>query len=77
MIKVFPVDPDRLIKCLKKLGFREVRQKGSHKIFKNVHGKLIVVPYHRGEKIGRGLVSKIIKMLDLSVEDFYDLIRDP
>lgn len=76
-IRIIPLDPDKVIRCLKKLGYWEARQKGSHKIFKNVYGKIIVIPYHKGEKLRRGLISKIIKQLGVSVEEFYELIRDP
>ena len=42
-----------------------------------MYGKIIVIPYHKGEKLRRGLISKIIKQLGVSVEEFYELIRDP
>jgi len=31
--KLNPIAPDKLIKILKKQGFEEIRQKGSHKFF--------------------------------------------
>lgn len=76
-IRIIPINPDKLIRCLRKLGFREVRQKGSHKIFKDEGGRMIVVPYHKGEELGRGYLRKVIKQLDISVEEFYALVKDP
>ena len=39
MGKVPPLKPDEVIAVLKKLGFSEVRQRGSHKQFRNSTGK--------------------------------------
>jgi len=54
----------QLIKLLKKEGWRQVRRKGSHRIF--THDKikepcLIVVPDHGSKDLGKGLVNKILK----------------
>ena len=56
-----PLPADKVIKVLVRLGFKPVRQRGSHVILKREDGKVIVVPVHGGEEIGRGLLSKIIK----------------
>jgi len=50
-----------LAKILKKLGFEIIRQEGSHMFFRHSDGRTTVVPNHPGEKIGRGLLVKIIK----------------
>lgn len=36
----------KLCKIITKLGFKEIRQKGSHKIFSHSDGRLIVIPIH-------------------------------
>lgn len=59
-----------LCKILKKLGFEEVRQKGSHKYFKHLDGRATVVPMHSNRDIGRGLLRKILNELELSREEF-------
>ena len=53
MKKLNPIAPDKLIKILKKQGFKEIRQKGAHKFFRDSEGRTTVIPYHKGEKIGR------------------------
>jgi len=73
--KLNPIAPDKLIKFLKKQGFKEIRQKGSHKFFRDSEGRTTVVPYHKGEKIGRGLLLKILKDIDLTRDEFLDLIK--
>jgi len=72
--KLRPISPEKLIKILKKLGFEEIRQKGSHKFFRNPEGKTTVIPFHKGENISKGLLLKILKDIDISREDFYNLM---
>lgn len=64
---------DEVSKKLIKLGYYPVRQKGSHVIFKRKDGKIIVLPKHPGEKIGKGLLRKIISELKLSPKEFINL----
>jgi predicted RNA binding protein YcfA (HicA-like mRNA interferase family) len=59
-----------------RLGFKPVRQRGSHVILKREDGKVIVVPVHGGEEIGRGLLSKIIKDAGLTREEFLKLLEE-
>lgn len=70
-----PIQADRLIKILIHVGFVPLRQRGSHVILRNKDGKLIVVPVHRGEKIGRGLLLRIIKESGLTRERFLELLN--
>ena len=56
-----------------KQGFEEIRQKGSHKFFCDSQGRTTVIPYHKGEKIGRGLLTKILKDIDMTREEFLSL----
>ena len=64
------VDAEKVIKVLKRVGFEVRRQKGSHVILKNTSGKVVVIPVHSGEKIGRGLLLKIIRQAGMSKEEF-------
>ncbi len=62
----------QLIKILEKHGFILSRQKGSHKIYKNLDSKIIVpVPMHGKNKlIPIGTFLSIIKQSKLSKEEF-------
>ncbi len=63
-----------LVSILHKLGYKEVRQKGSHIIFGHLDGHLVVIPKH--DEIRGGLLTKIIKEdLGLSKEDFFKLVK--
>jgi predicted RNA binding protein YcfA (HicA-like mRNA interferase family) len=64
-----------VLKVLNKCGFSEVRQKGSHKILKHPDGRMIVVPVHKGRKIGRGLIRKIISDIEIDRDDFFSLLK--
>jgi predicted RNA binding protein YcfA (HicA-like mRNA interferase family) len=71
-----PLPADKVIKVLVKAGFKPVRQRGSHVILKRDDGRVTVVPIHRGEEIGRGLLSKIIKDAGLTKEEFLKLLQE-
>lgn len=51
------------------------RRKGSHVILKHPDGRLIVVPDHKGEALGKGLLLKIINDSKLSKEEFFKLTK--
>ncbi len=54
-----------LIKALEKQGFAVSRIKGSHHFLRHEDGWTTVVPVHRGETLGPGLLSKIMKDCEL------------
>lgn len=57
---------DELLKKLKKVGWRQIRQKGSHKILrKETSTETIVFPYHRGKEIPTGTANRIMKQAGL------------
>jgi len=59
----------RLIKILRRHGFEVVRQKRSHRFLRHPDGRCTVVPVHKGETIGRGLLASILKDCDLTQKD--------
>ena len=69
-----PQPATKVIKALSKLGFKIARKHGSHVVLKHPDGRLTVVPVHAGEKIGPGLLNKIIKDTGLSKEQFIELL---
>ena len=64
----------KLIKMLKKQGFQVVRVRGSHHFLRHRDGRCTVVPVHRGESIGRGLLAQILRDCDMSRKDLQQLI---
>lgn len=66
-----PINAKKLEKILKKLGFRFIRQKGSHAFYEHPDGRTTIIPVHFREEIGRGLLHKIImEDIGISIEDF-------
>lgn len=60
-----PMTPREMIKHLKKNGFEEISQNGSHVKMRNqATGKTVVVPYH-SKAMKRGLEQAILKQAGL------------
>ncbi|HLD58096.1 MAG TPA: type II toxin-antitoxin system HicA family toxin [archaeon] len=75
MPKLRPLAPKQLVKIIEKLGFRFLRQKGSHATFVHSDGRMTVIPVHSNTKIDRGLLLKIIKKeLKMEREEFEKLL---
>jgi predicted RNA binding protein YcfA (HicA-like mRNA interferase family) len=62
--------PGEVITILLQLGFVEVRQRGSHKQFRNTAGKVTTVPYHQGRDISPVLLRQIAKDIGLTLDEF-------
>ncbi|MEO8347437.1 MAG: type II toxin-antitoxin system HicA family toxin [Acidobacteriota bacterium] len=59
----------RLITILRKHGFSEVRQSGSHVVLRHDDGRRTTVPLHSSRDLGKGLLRKILRDANLEVED--------
>ncbi|MDN5358216.1 MAG: hypothetical protein PWP76_59 [Candidatus Diapherotrites archaeon] len=75
MPKIPPISSEKMTKVLQKLGYVQIRQKGSHVILKK-DKKLVVVPIHRGKPLKRGLVRLIIKEVGITREEFLKLLEE-
>nr|VFJ52198.1 MAG: Predicted RNA binding protein YcfA, dsRBD-like fold, HicA-like mRNA interferase family [Candidatus Kentron sp. FW] len=64
--------PIEVVIILSNLGFREVRQRGSHKQFRHPSGRTTTVPFHKGRDISPVLLRKIAKDAGLTLEEFLD-----
>ena len=64
----------KLVRFLKKQGYIEVRQAGSHlTLYRERDRRTVTVPLHTGQDIGRGLLRQILRDAGFSVDDFYRL----
>lgn len=60
----------KLIKILKKDGFKLSRTEGSHNIFYHSTKKVIVsVPVHKGNDLGRGITLAILKDAKIDIDN--------
>lgn len=64
----------RLIAALRKAGFEVARVKGSHHFLRHPDGRPTVVPVHRGEIIGPGLMAQIPRDCEMTPEQLADLL---
>jgi predicted RNA binding protein YcfA (HicA-like mRNA interferase family) len=64
--------PQEVIRILENLGFKEVRQKGSHKQFRHQDGRGTTVPFHKGRDISPRLLRQIASDLELTVEELLE-----
>ncbi len=65
----------KVIQKLKKAGFVETHQRGSHLYLKNEDGeKIVTVPIHSSKEIPTGtLYNIVVKQAGLSIEEFNNL----
>nr|VFJ47964.1 MAG: Predicted RNA binding protein YcfA, dsRBD-like fold, HicA-like mRNA interferase family [Candidatus Kentron sp. DK] len=64
--------PTQVVAILSNLGFREVRQRGSHKQFRHPLGRTTTVPFHKGRDISPVLLRQIAKDTGLTLEEFLE-----
>ena len=70
MNRVTPLKPTVAIRIIEKLGFRAIRQKGSHIFFRHPDGRSTVIPFHKGEDLGRGIIRAILNDIELTWDEF-------
>jgi len=60
---------------LKKVGFIMERQRGSHVFLRHDDGRATVVPIHSGETIGPGLLSKILRDVEMKKDKLLKILE--
>lgn len=69
MVKLPVLKPREVVALLQRLGFREIRQNGSHKQFRHPDGRGTTVPFHGGRDISPLLLRQIARDIGLSVSE--------
>ncbi len=73
-MKLPALNAKKVIRVLKKAGFQELRQTGSHLVFANPQRtRLVVVPVHSGD-LKKGLLFGIMKSAGLTQRQFVDFL---
>lgn len=75
MPKLPSVSGERVIRALKRAGFKELRQKGSHVSLEKRVGEQVfktVVPMH--SELSKGTLSDILKQSGLKLDEFLQLL---
>jgi len=63
------------IRAIRKLGFVEFHQVGSHIQFKHEDGRRVTIAVHKGKDMKKKTLRGIIEDLELSVEEFIKILR--
>jgi predicted RNA binding protein YcfA (HicA-like mRNA interferase family) len=65
-----PLKAREIISILQRLGFGEIRQKGSHKQFRHADGRTTTVPVHPGRDVSPVLIRRIADEIGIPIDDF-------
>jgi predicted RNA binding protein YcfA (HicA-like mRNA interferase family) len=69
------VDCQQLTRALKRAGFEEQRQRGSHLHMRRASdNKRVTVPVHKGRIVPLGTLRAILRDADISPDEFHDLL---
>jgi len=69
MGKIPVLKPPEVVGILLRLGFAQVRQRGSHKQFRHPDGRGTTLPFHKGQDISPILLRKIARDIGMTAED--------
>ncbi len=75
MSKLPRVTSRQVIRALERAGFVAVRQRGSHAFLQHQDGRATVVPVHKSEDIGIGLLRKILRDAEIEPHEFQKLLK--
>ena len=73
MTRLPMISGDDCIRALQKLGYYVARTRGSHTWLVCPGRSPIPVPRHR--ELGRGILRKIVRTADISVDEFIKLLK--
>ena len=70
MTRLTPLTSTEIIRILHSLGFQRIRQRGSHIFMRHPDGRATVVPFHKGEDLGKGLLRSILNDIEMTWDEF-------
>jgi predicted RNA binding protein YcfA (HicA-like mRNA interferase family) len=74
MAKLPHVTGREVVAALRRGGFDLSHVRGSHHYLRRARGRLVPVPVHAGETIPSGTLKSILRLADLTVEGFVELL---
>ena len=74
MSKLSLTDAASFEKILFRLGFKAVRQKGSHIFYRHIDGRYTTLPHHKDQDLGRSLIRQILREINITPEDYIQLL---
>ena len=76
MTKLKLLTATELERLLFRLGFVKVRQKGSHVFYRHENGRTTTIPHHSSINLPRPLLRAILRQINLSVEEYNNILND-
>jgi len=73
MSKLKIITSAQMCKLLENECFVNIRSRGSHCFYKHTDGRTTVVPTHASD-LKRKLIRKILKDIDMSIDDYNDRV---
>ena len=70
MSKLKIIDAETIEKLLLSIGFKKVRQKGSHIFYRHPDGRTTTLPHHKGRIISRPLLREILREIEITVDEY-------
>jgi predicted RNA binding protein YcfA (HicA-like mRNA interferase family) len=64
------VDARTMEKLLLRMGFKKVRQKGSHAFYRHPDGRTTTVPHHKARVLARPLIREILREIEITIDDY-------
>jgi len=64
--------PREAVRVLERLGFVQVRQRGSHRQFRHPDGRQTTVPDHGSRDLSPIILRQIVKDIGLTPDEFLD-----
>ena len=62
--------PSEVCRILERLGFANVRQRGSHVQYRHADGRGTTVPMHKGRDVAPPLLRQIARDIGMTAEEF-------
>ena len=69
------VDAKTMERILFNLGFKRVRQRGNHVLYRHPNGRTTTVAHHPGRDLARPLIREILREIELTPEQFRDELK--
>jgi predicted RNA binding protein YcfA (HicA-like mRNA interferase family) len=70
LTKLKIIDAKTAEKFLLSIGFKSVRQKGSHVFYRHPDGRTTTLPHHKGTMISRPLMREILREIEIKVDEY-------
>ena len=62
----------QLLVALQRMGFALIRVRGSHHFLRHNDGRKTVIPVHSGEMIGPGLLSSVLRQVQVTRDELFE-----